>query len=260
MKDRIKTRRKELRMSQKRVGDLCDVSASAVSQWESGTSEPAESKLDLLAEALAVEREWLEFGPEGRPVRAVTGKPMTTEEGNDLLTTLIYHDSNQMGGGIRQRVTTIEVKPINVIGDVQAGVFKTAVEWPKSAQFQVKVPVEAPFDRIDTFGLRVLGPSMDQVFPSGTIIICAQIQDLGRLFEIQSGHYVVVKRRSAATDELEASVKQFIRDEQGVAWLWPRSNHPEFQTPVRVEDLSSSDDNDEVTVWALVVAEYRAHV
>lgn len=259
MKDRIRTRRNELRLSQKVVGEACDVTASAVSQWESGRVEPSDENLDQLAEALAVDREWIEFGPHGRPVRTVTGKPMTAENGNEALTNLVY-DNDQMGSGTRQRVAAIETKPVNVIGDVQAGVFKTAVEWPKGMQFEVKVPLEPPFDRIDTFGLRVLGPSMDQVFPSGSIIICALLHDMGRLFEIQSGRYVVVMRRSAATDEVEASVKQFIRDEQGVAWLWPRSSHPEFQTPVRVEDLASSDDNDEVTVWALVIAEYRKHI
>jgi transcriptional regulator with XRE-family HTH domain len=257
MKDRIRTRREELRLTQKGVGKLVGVSPSAVSQWESGASEPADEKLDLLAEALLVEREWIEFGPGGKPVRSITGRPSSTEIGNDALTNLLYQEINQTGGGIRQqRVATIEVKPIDVIGEVQAGVFKTAVEWPKSLQFEVKVPVETPYNRVHNFGLRVLGPSMDQVFPDGTIVVCAKIQDLGPLFELQSGRYVVVIRR-AATEEVEATVKQFIRDENGVAWLWPRSNHPEFQAPTKVEDLATSDDNDEVIVWALVVAQYR---
>jgi len=259
MHDRIRARRDELRLTQKRVGKLVGVSASAVSQWESGVSQPSDEKLDSLAEALDIDREWIEFGPNGRPIRGIKGKYLPVDIGNESLANPVLYQNNAAADGTRNRVQTIEVKPIAVIGDVQAGVLKAAVEWPKSAQFEVKVPIEAPYDRVNTFGLRVVGPSMNQVFPDGTIVVCAKIYDLGPFFEIPSGKYVVVTRKTM-TGDIEATIKEFVRDENGVAWLWPRSNHPEFQTPIRAQDLAFSDDNDEVVIWAQVIADYRTRI
>lgn len=156
-------------------------------------------------------------------------------------------------------IPTITVKPIKVIGRVQAGLFKSALEWPPEEQFEVDVPIRAPFSRIPTFGLQISGPSMDLVFPDQSIVICARILDLGA-FEVHSNHYVVVLRRDS-DDGVEATVKQLQIDESGTAWLWPRSSHPDFQQPWKVQDLTRNpEDADDLAIWALVVADTRMRV
>ena len=58
------------------------------------------------------------------------------------------------------------------------------------------------------FALKVVGPSMDLMYPDGTIILCVRYADLGRLPE--SGERVVCQRRD---DQglVEATVKEFVK-------------------------------------------------
>lgn len=62
---RIAATRKERGMSMGTLADLCGVSTSAVSTWESGNSVPREESLARLAKSLGVTREFLETGVSG---------------------------------------------------------------------------------------------------------------------------------------------------------------------------------------------------
>ncbi len=93
---------------------------------------------------------------------------------------------------------------------------------------------------------------MDQVYPDGSTIVCIKLHTIEGALE--SGKNVVVYRRRA--DGLtEATVKQYIVDATGKAWLWPRSSHPEHQAPIPVPAPDGSDE--EVWIEALVVGSYR---
>ena len=157
---------------------------------------------------------------------------------------------------------TIPVRRIQVMGAVQAGVFKEAVEWPPEDRFEFDAIVDPVFQKCPVFGLKVVGPSMNRVFPEGSYAICVKLIDLGEDFELRSGRYVVVLRHSEdGLDEWEATIKQFEKDGDGIAWLWPRSDHPEFQTPIKVngrDGRDHDDPNDEVTIWALVIGKQES--
>ena len=62
---RITATRKARGMSMSTLADLCGVSTSAVSNWESGNSTPREESLARLARSLGVTREYLETGTAG---------------------------------------------------------------------------------------------------------------------------------------------------------------------------------------------------
>lgn len=150
--------------------------------------------------------------------------------------------------------------PVRVIGQVEAGVFRDALELPYDDQFSIEVPISSAYRSLPRIGLIVRGPSMNRVYPEGTILIVVSVIHLGESFDPRSGQRVIVQRRNK--EGCEATVKELVIDEDGQAWLWPRSHHPEFQQPWRVPDHHDGDgtvddDNDGLRITGLVVGSYR---
>lgn len=139
-----------------------------------------------------------------------------------------------------------------VKGAVAAGVFKEAMEWPESEWFAYIGGSHIQVDPKRRFGLKVEGESMNELYPHGTILDCVSVFDSS---PPRSGQHVIVLR-SQAGDGVEATVKEFILDQEGRYWLVPRSNHPAFQAPIPVDDPNGGDD-DEVRIIAVVVGSYR---
>jgi SOS-response transcriptional repressor LexA len=111
-----------------------------------------------------------------------------------------------------------------VKGEVAAGVWRDAWEFDPDEWevFTGRSDVKAP--PRERFGLRVIGDSMNEIYPHGSIIECiAYIGD----YEIPSGKRVVVKR-TRHDGSVEATVKELIRTDDGVEWFRPRSTNPQF--------------------------------
>lgn len=146
----------------------------------------------------------------------------------------------------------IELGPrLFVKGQVQAGVFKEAweVDPDEWEMFVGRADVATPLQK--RFGLRVAGQSMDQIYPSGTILECAEYDGNE---PIPSGKRVIaIRERVDGT--VEATVKELIRDDEGTEWLVPRSNNPAFQA--FRGDQPDSPDIVKVKIVAVVVGSYR---
>ncbi len=112
-----------------------------------------------------------------------------------------------------------------VKGRVQAGVWKEAweVEPDEWETFTGRADVAAPLQR--RFGLRVAGESMNDVYPPGTVLECVYYDGES---VIPSGKRVIVIR-TKQDGSVEATVKELVRDSDGVEWLVPRSSNPAFQ-------------------------------
>lgn len=138
-----------------------------------------------------------------------------------------------------------------VKGEVAAGIWREAWElgpdeWEAfTGRADVKTP---PRDR---FGLRVLGDSMNEIYPSGSIIECARYHGDAK---IASGRRVVVQRERI-DGTMETTVKELIRDPEGVEWLWPRSTNPSF-LPFRADEPDTPDIK-RIEIIAVVVGSYR---
>ncbi len=150
------------------------------------------------------------------------------------------------------------VQSVTVLGTVEAGHWVEAFEWPREDQFEIMVtPKRGPRN---LFGLVVHGPSMNQRYPDGTILVCAPLHDLRR--DLKSGDRVIVERRNR-DGLVEATVKELIIDDDNRAWLWPRSDHPQHQQPVNIPwppDPAQHDDDqgiEEITVFAVVIGAYH---
>lgn len=127
-----------------------------------------------------------------------------------------------------RRAGPIPLEQVFVRGDVQAGVWREAIEWEGSEWYSITTPSDDRFPGLERFGLEVRGASMDRLYPEGTIVIVVRFSDLARGPE--TGERVVCLRRSG-TGEFEATIKQYELDPRGRHLLWPRSTDPEFQQP-----------------------------
>ena len=197
------------------------ISPSAIYNFLNGRAESlSQPTLEALARAV------------GRPVSEITGE-----------------------AGIRLAAA---VQSVTVLGTVEAGHWIEAFEWPLEDQFEIMVTPKK--GRRNLFGLVVHGPSMNQRYPDGTILVCAPLHHLRR--DLKSGDRVIVERRNR-DGLVEATVKELVIDDDSRAWLWPRSDHPRHQQPVHIPwppDPAQHDDDqgiEEITVFAIVIGAYH---
>ena len=127
---------------------------------------------------------------------------------------------------------------IRVIGAVQAGSWRPALEWPEEDQYDTPVRVDPKFAGLTPIALEVRGPSMNEVFPHGTIVICVAYIELGR--GPIHGERVVVQRFRGG--EVEASIKEYRHEKDGIPRLWPLSDHPDFQAPLRLDQVEEGEE------------------
>lgn len=151
----------------------------------------------------------------------------------------------------------IHTTQIEVRGDVQAGVWRDAMEWPRADWYAITVPLDAAYAGLHRYGLLVKGDSMNKVFPDGSVVVVINLSDLGRM--PHTGEIVVAVQRSKTTSDFEATVKAVQVRDNGEMILWPQSTNPDFTVPVRVPVAGNEHDAGmpDVFIQALVVASYR---
>lgn len=138
-----------------------------------------------------------------------------------------------------------------VKGEVAAGVWREAWELDPDEWevFTGRSDIKAPIRK--RFGLRVVGDSMNEVYPAGSVLECLMFDGD---CEVEAGRRVVVQR-TRLDGTMETTVKELVRDPDGVEWLLPRSTNPSF-LPFRA-DQPDSLDIARVEVIAVVVGSYR---
>jgi len=167
---------------------------------------------------------------------------------NDTLTPSFDHST------IIELVEETQVRA-PLIGNVQAGAFIEAFELETSEC----VPIFGELTKYQhPFGLRVLGDSMDKVYPSGSVLVCQQLSDYPR--DLQSGNRVVIKRR-AAGDLFEVTVKEYSTDGSAVI-LTPKSNNPKHkpQKIINGDIEHHSAGAPDLEIWAVVIGSMHSEV
>lgn len=134
--------------------------------------------------------------------------------------------------------TALRLRHINVIGAVQAGIYRDAIEWPQEDQYPLTVPADPRFPGVNAFALLVRGESMNRYYPDGSHVVCVKYADIAR--PPRSGERVICVRASAS-GEFEATIKEYQVDEKGRHVLWPRSDSPEFQQPFILDNVTVTD-------------------
>lgn len=179
--DQLKTLRKKRNMSQQQLAEIIGVEQPTIQRWESGKRVPDLDNLQALARALG-----------------------TTP------------------GSLLDGDTVVSIGPTLFIkGEVAAGVWQAAAEWPEGdwQTFTGRSDVDARIEH--RFGLRVVGDSMDLLYPHGSIIECVSV--FGRI-EALPGRRVVIVRKNER-QEYEATVKELV-EQDGDLWAVPRSTNP----------------------------------
>src|SRR6266849_4503294 len=140
-----------------------------------------------------------------------------------------------------------------IVGEVRAGAWLEAAEWPREERIPVAVPIDPPYEDLPRFGVVVRGPSMNELYPDGTVLVCVRLMDLSR--EPQNGERVIVYR-TRPDGLVEATAKEY-RVINGQRELHPRSNDPRFKEPVRLLEGAKHQEGIEVTIHAVVIGSYR---
>ena len=135
------------------------------------------------------------------------------------------------------KVKPTELLPLNttghriqLTGNVQAGEWRPAEEMPDPEFFDIPLPEN--YSKTKPFGLRVVGPSMNLVYPEGSILICCHLTDLNEM-PLHGKRYII--EDIEAGDGIETTVKELVIDETGRPWAWPRSNNPAHQQPIALD-------------------------
>lgn len=137
-----------------------------------------------------------------------------------------------------------------VVGSVEAGAFREAIEWDQSLWYSVDIPVPSRF-RGKAKALQVRGTSMNADYPEGSIAIWVDTLDFR---PARPGDDVVVYAKNGS-DEIEATLKELRADDAGKRWLWPRSHDPLHQAPIDISALPEGITS--IEIKGIVIGCYR---
>ncbi len=242
---------------------------------ESGHVALKAEAAQLYADALGSSAAWLLYGKDGPPqpggdmealkeelLRKIEAEP-PGERRDAWLKVVAEIERTQAAGqaysgmGLEEAAAApTDLHFVMVRGAVEAGAWKEAVEWPEDDWYPVPaVPMPAYTD-LPQFALEVRGPSMNAVYPVGSIVVCVFLMHLSR--EPRSGERVVVERRRRGF--VEATVKEYVV-EDGSPMLYPRSDHPQHQEPIALQtghqDGENENQDEQTRITALVIGSFR---
>jgi transcriptional regulator with XRE-family HTH domain len=208
----LKALRKKRGLSQAQLAEIMGVEQPTIQRWETGSRMPDLDSLTALAKALGVS----------------AGSLL---DGDDLLASI---------------GPTLFIK-----GEVQAGAWRAAAELPPSdwQTFTGRSDVNARVEH--RFGLRVLGDSMDLLYPPGSIVECVSV--FGNA-EAMPGRRVVIVRKNDR-EEFEATVKELV-EQDGELWAVPRSTNLSHR-PFKLLPPEEEPGILETRIVAVVVASIR---
>lgn len=146
----------------------------------------------------------------------------------------------------------IDAQPVRrripISGEVRAGAW---IEIPDDPTVTDWLYFDDPeFKNVRVYALRVVGNSMDRLYPDGTTVLVADATDTG-VFE---GDIVVVRRSRGPA--VETTLKELMIEGRGKYALWPRSNDPLFQEPIRIDATEAEYADEGPEVIGIVIGSY----
>lgn len=137
------------------------------------------------------------------------------------------------------------------IGEVAAGIWREAMEWPRDDWLPLTSSLnDKRYPLAKRAAVRVRGDSMDLVYPEGSYVTFVRLADIGR--GPQPGERVLAVRRRH--NLIEATIKEYTKDAKGRRWLLPRSSNPSHAA-IPLND--NADEGETTEIIGLVVASQR---
>lgn len=127
------------------------------------------------------------------------------------------------------------IRSVQITQRVAAGIWEESHVWPETEWYEVAVPDDEDYRKINLYGAETSGPSMNKRYPEGSALIYSSIIETGES-PVPGRRYIVETER--ADGLREATVKTLYKDEGGKYWLLPESTDPRYQQPI---DLSAGD-------------------
>ncbi len=230
LKQRILTRLADLELNvseaARRVGKRKDLFNNIL--HDKTKSAKAET-LALMAQALETSPEWLLEGKGPKEVREIGStvefdpRPFATEQA-------LVPEVGEVAAGVWLEYNHHHNEPGERLGP-----FPVDPRYPAAAQFSV----------------RVRGTSINRVVPDGGSLHCVALFESGLSEQdLTNGQLVIVKRTRMQGGLFETTAKRLRKN--GSWELWPDSTDPNWQEPIKVEDLHDNED-ETVEVMAFVI-------
>lgn len=155
----------------------------------------------------------------------------------DKLASALGVDSLWLEKGIEAAVTAIAMRPVEVIGHVQAGYWTEAFEWEEEDRYLVPVPADPEFAAYTLKAAEMRGPSMNKWRPEGTVVVFTDQIETHE--DPRAGSRYFVQRTNG--HEYECTIKKLWQDDAGEFWLLPESDDPRFQEPLALNGDSGEE-------------------
>lgn len=159
-----------------------------------------------------------------------TGKDMPDRENIVKIANLAGQTPSEFMG--LSSPTSSTGRKVYVCGELAAGRWVEAIEWPEEDKYEVSVALPENLSSVPLQGFVVRGDSMDRRYPDGSIVYVAPIRSVPGA--PKNGDDVMVMRFDSS-GTVEGTLKEYCLDINNKAWLWPRSTSPEHQAPLEYE-------------------------
>lgn len=247
----LRAARKALGLSLDKLAGAADTSKSYLSELERAVRPtPPGAFLDRLAKALETTPSKLTGEPSASTepaaelVQSTPGDPIDLASYRDLIAP--PGALSRPGTAGRSRAVA---RKIPVVGEVAAGVWRETVQRDFFGDGEhLDMDVQG-YERAELRAWRVIGPSMNLVYPEGRFVVTAHPAEAG----VRNGDYVIVERQKAGL--VEITLKEIVRETDGRIALWPRSSDLEFQQPIYLT-VNGDDDQTGPVIVGVVVADY----
>lgn len=132
------------------------------------------------------------------------------------------------GVGTPERADDRRIRRIPVRCRLEAG-RPTQGDFTEGEIFDVAVPASPDLDGRQLYGALVRGPSMNRLYPDGTVVILERIVESARDLAVDRHYHVEAERPDGSW---EASLKTLRRSQDGSIWMAPQSDDPAYQHAV----------------------------
>ena len=140
------------------------------------------------------------------------------------------------------------VSMLPLLGKIHAGLWLDTSIFDQDTYRTVPATIDPRYPHASHYCLEVVGDSVDQIYPEGTIVVCVDFAESG--LKLKSGQLAHVERRRAGGQMIEITLKEIKLGSKGEVTLLPRSSNP-VHKPLH---LSDSDESDEIHVRGIVVS------
>jgi DNA-binding XRE family transcriptional regulator len=125
---------------------------------------------------------------------------------------------------IFEKPLTSGMRTVPIILELQAGNWADQSFLPDNFG-NIVIPDDPAYRSMSLYAGRIVGESMNKIYPNGSIVILSRKQD--RPGEIVAGKRYHI-RRTRGGQLIEQTIKTLVKDAKGQYWMQPESDSPEF--------------------------------